>query len=98
MKGIWTVEETATSDHRPKIIQIKTGQKKWMRNNKNAWSNHIDHEVLRYDKVEEYKIRTKEECRQKREELEENCTNWNITVEIITSAARETGGLKRKKM
>ena len=98
MKKMWTGAETALSDHRPKIMKIKTGGRKWRRSHQERRKPQIDHEALRDEKKIEYRRKTAEKCRQRQEEWREDSTNWEEISEILTSSAREVCGNRPKKI
>ena len=95
---MWTGKETAISDHRPKIMQIKTGKRRMRRENQERREPQIDHEALRDETIEEYRERTEVEYARHREEWKEDSTNWEMMTEILTTSARETCGNKETRI
>ena len=97
MLKMWTGRETAMSDHRPKILEMKIGNKKWRRGDQERREPQIDHEALRDEKFEKYEELTKTKYRQHQGEYKEDSTNWNTITEILTTSARETCANKQTK-
>ena len=98
VKTMRTINELAFSDHKPKEMEIKLKRRKW-RQAPSQRTPQIRWERLRIDETrEEFELKTERKMEEKRDRFIEGKTNWNVLTEVLTEAAEETCGKRKREV
>ena len=93
VKKAATVNVDSYSDHRPKMIVLKTGVKAWRNEGRGARRGQVRWEVL---KTQEGSNRFREETRRRWEDSEN--TGWEKVSEVLRESAMEVCGMRERRV
>ena len=96
-----TIQEAAFSDHRPKIMELKTNVKKWRQAGRPRRAPNLRHEKLKDNETAmRYKEKTAEEVRRAEIDgrLQDGSKLWETLTDIMVKCVKETCGTREKKI